>query len=183
MVSRAPLDRVRVGLRRSPYDDPVSRVTARPTDVYFFATASSISSRRSRAGRHPLIEREGIAVHFLPTRLLRPACLQQRLPGRSRAVARRQLDLFPSPGRSSCLGSCAAMMRHHYSGCSRGRGAGDKAAALSARIFELTEFLVHVVGFARAAAASLHRRTAHDCTRGAKWACTRPAPPPGGLAG
>ncbi len=132
---------------------PAPRVTARPTDVYFFATCL-VDQFAPQAGLDAirLIEREGIAVHFPPDQTCcgQPA-YSSGYPDEARAVARRQLDLFPDPWPIVVpSGSCAAMMRHHYSGLFAADAAlADKAAALSSRIFELTEFLVHVVGFAR----------------------------------
>jgi L-lactate dehydrogenase complex protein LldE len=70
-------------------------------------------------------------------------------PEEARAVARLQLGLFPRPWPIVVpSGSCAAMMRHHYPKLFAADPELARAAAdLSERVFELTEFLVHVVGF------------------------------------
>jgi L-lactate dehydrogenase complex protein LldE len=69
-------------------------------------------------------------------------------PEQARAVARRQIDLFPEPWPVVVLsGSCAAMMRHHYPKLFAEDPMLPKVRALAERIFELTEFLVHVMRF------------------------------------
>jgi L-lactate dehydrogenase complex protein LldE len=99
-----------------------------------------------------LLEREGIAVHFPPGQTCcgQPA-YSSGYPDEARAVARRQLGLFPEPWPVVVpSGSCAAMLRHHYAGLfAADPVSAAKAAALAGRVFELTQFLVHVVGFAR----------------------------------
>src|SRR5262249_4281208 len=99
-----------------------------------------------------LLEREGIAVHFPPDQTCcgQPA-YTSGYPDRARDVARRQLDLFPEAWPVVVpSGSCAAMMRHHYPKLfASDEALAQKAAGLAERIFELTEFLVHVVGFRR----------------------------------
>ncbi|MFA7293473.1 MAG: (Fe-S)-binding protein [Rhodocyclaceae bacterium] len=123
----------------------------KPGNAYLFATCL-IDQFAPEAGLDTvrLLEREGIAVHFPPDQTCcgQPA-YTSGYPDEARAVARRQLDLFPEPWPVIVpSGSCAAMMRHHYPKLF----ADDavllaKARELSQRIFELTEFLVHVVGF------------------------------------
>jgi L-lactate dehydrogenase complex protein LldE len=129
------------------------RVAVKPADIYFFSTCL-VDQFAPQAGLDAirLLEREGITVHFPPDQTCcgQPA-YSSGYPDEARAVARRQLDLFPEPWPVVVpSGSCAAMMRHHYPALF----AGDplltiKAAALSERVFELTEFLVDVVGFNR----------------------------------
>jgi L-lactate dehydrogenase complex protein LldE len=121
--------------------------------VYLFATCL-VDQFAPEAGLDTvrLLEREGIAVHFPEDQTCcgQPA-YSSGYPDEARAVARRQLALFPEPWPVVVpSGSCAAMMRHHYPELF----AGDpflrrQAEALAERVFELTEFLVHVVGFAR----------------------------------
>jgi L-lactate dehydrogenase complex protein LldE len=127
---------------------------SKPTDAYLFATCL-IDQFAPEAGLDTvlLLEREGIAVHFPEQQTCcgQPA-YNSGYPDQARAVARQQLDLFPEPWPVIVpSGSCAAMMRHHYPKLF----ADDpvllaKAEELSGRIFELTEFLVHVVGFQHA---------------------------------
>lgn len=130
-----------------------SRGTALPTDVYFFSTCL-VDQFAPHAGLDAirLLEREGIAVHFPPGQTCcgQPA-YSSGYPDEARAVARSQLDLFPEPWPVVVpSGSCAAMLRHHYAGLfAADPVSAAKAAALAGRVFELTQFLVHVVGFAR----------------------------------
>ncbi|OHC63933.1 MAG: oxidoreductase [Rhodocyclales bacterium GWA2_65_19] len=123
----------------------------KPADVYLFATCL-VDQFAPEAGMDTirLLEREGITVHF-PER--QTCCGQPAYtsgyPDEARAVARLQLGLFPQPWPVVVpSGSCAAMMRHEYPKLF----ADDpmqlaKAVELSDRVFELTEFLVHVAGF------------------------------------
>ncbi|SRR6266581_6056 len=126
----------------------------KPGDAYLFATCL-IDQFAPEAGLDTvrLLEREGIAVHFPADQTCcgQPA-YTSGYPDQARAVARRQLDLFPEPWPVVVpSGSCAAMMRHHYPKLFADDAALlAKARDLSQRVFELTEFLVHVVGFGRA---------------------------------
>lgn len=123
----------------------------KPSDVYLFATCL-VDQFAPEAGLDTvrLLEREGIAIHFPQKQTCcgQPA-YTSGYPDQARAVALQQLDLFPQNWPVVVpSGSCAAMMRHHYPKLF----ADDpvllaKATALAERIFELTEFLVHVVGF------------------------------------
>ena len=126
----------------------------KPTDAYLFATCL-IDQFAPQAGLDTvlLLEREGIAVHFPEQQTCcgQPA-YNSGYPDQARAVARQQLDLFPEPWPVIVpSGSCAAMMRHHYPKLFADDPALlAKAEELAGRIFELTEFLVHVVGFRHA---------------------------------
>ena len=125
----------------------------KPADVYLFATCL-VDQFAPEAGLDTvrLLAREGIAIHFPREQTCcgQPA-YTSGYPDEARAVARRQLGLFPQPWPVVVpSGSCAAMMRHEYPKLF----AHDpvllaKARELSDRIFELTEFLVHVAGFRR----------------------------------
>jgi L-lactate dehydrogenase complex protein LldE len=127
---------------------------AKPAHVYLFATCL-IDQFAPDAGLDTvqLLEREGIRVHFPEQQTCcgQPA-YSSGYPLEARAVAARQMDIFPEPWPVVIpSGSCGAMMRHHYPKLF----ADDpvllaKATALSERVFELTEFLVHVAGFKRA---------------------------------
>ncbi|MER5886428.1 (Fe-S)-binding protein [Streptomyces sp. NPDC001941] len=57
-------------------------------------------------------------------------------------------------------GSCAAMVRHHYAGF------GARAAALGPRTYELTEFLVDVLGVSDVGAYFPHTVTYHPSCHG-----------------
>jgi L-lactate dehydrogenase complex protein LldE len=135
-------------------DTPGARLyPPKPANVYLFATCL-VDQFSPEAGLDTvrLLEREGIAVHFPEEQTCcgQPA-YSSGYPDEARTVARRQIELFLEPWPIVVpSGSCAAMMRHHYPKLF----ANDplllpKVVALSERIFEFTEFLVHVVGFRR----------------------------------
>lgn len=121
----------------------------RPESVYFFGTCliDLFYPQAGLAGME-LLKREGIKVVFPPDQ----SCCGQ--PARNngfldeaRAVARRQLDSFPGD-RPIVVpsGSCAGMMKTHYPELFEGTPDHARALAFSKRVFELTEFLVDVLG-------------------------------------
>ena len=137
----------------------------KPDDVYLFGTCL-IDQFVPQAGMDTvhLLEREGIRVHFPPAQTCcgQPAH-SSGYPDEARAVALQQLNLFVEPWPVVLpSGSCAGMMRLHYPHLF----ADDpllhaRALALADRIFELSEFLVHVVNFSHVdqgepAAVALH---------------------------
>jgi L-lactate dehydrogenase complex protein LldE len=144
---------------------PLRSYPPRPAAVYLYATCL-VDQFAPEAGLDTvrLLEREGIRVLY-PTG--QTCCGQPAytsgFPDEARAVARRQLDLFPEPWPVVVpSGSCAAMMRHHYPVLFAADPVlGPKANALADRIFELTEFLVHVVGFDRADLGTPRKVTLH----------------------
>ena len=141
---------------------------AKPADAYFFATCL-VDQFAPEAGLDAirLIEREGIAVHFPDEQTCcgQPAYTSGYLD-EARAVARRQIELFPEPWPVVVpSGSCAAMMRHHYPALFADEPAlARKAAGLAERVFEFTEFLVHVAGFR-------HTDTGEPCTIALHTSC------------
>lgn len=94
-----------------------------------------------------LLEREGITVHFPNDQTCcgQPA-YTSGFPDEARAVALAQMQLFSQPWPIIVpSGSCAGMMRHHYPKLFVDDPARlAEAHALGERIFELSEFLVHV---------------------------------------
>ncbi|HTH73906.1 MAG TPA: (Fe-S)-binding protein [Trinickia sp.] len=135
--------------------------TARPTDVYLFATCL-VDLFVPQAGLDAvrLLEREGLTVHFPRAQ----SCCGQPAyssgnPSQARAVARAQLDVFREPWPIVVpSGSCAGMMRHHWPQLFVDDPANaQRAKQLAQHVYELTEFLVHVldVDFSDAAPASL----------------------------
>ncbi|RFP10415.1 (Fe-S)-binding protein [Duganella sp. BJB488] len=95
-----------------------------------------------------LLEREGLTVHFPRGQ----SCCGQPAyssgnPEQARAVARAQLDLFSQPWPVIVpSGSCAGMMRHHWPTLfDDDPQAAAKARELSERVYELSEFLLHVL--------------------------------------
>lgn len=123
----------------------------KPSDVYLFATCL-VDQFAPEAGLDTvrLLEREGIKVHFPEQQTCcgQPA-YNSGYPDEARAVARQQLNLFPQPWPVVVpSGSCAAMMRIHYPKLFADEPSLlAKTQELAERIFELTEFLVHVVDF------------------------------------
>lgn len=127
---------------------PDRRYPTKPSDVYLFGTCvvdlfdpdAGLSTAR-------LLEREGIRIHFPQEQ----SCCGQPaytsgFPDEARRVAAAQLELFPQPWPIIVpSGSCAGMMRHHWPSLFAGDPARlPLATAIAERIFELTEFLVHV---------------------------------------
>lgn len=121
----------------------------RPTDIYLFATCL-VDLFVPQAGLDAvrLLEREGLTVHFPKAQ----SCCGQPAyssgnPSQARAVARAQLDLFREPWPIVVpSGSCAGMMRHHWPRLFEGDDADEaKARQLGERVYELAEFLVHVL--------------------------------------
>ena len=93
---------------------------------------------------------QGIRVHFPEEQTCcgQPA-YTSGFPDEARKVAAHQLTLFPNDWPVVVpSGSCAGMMKHHYPtlfAADPQRKA--KAEALSARIYEFTDFLVNVLGW------------------------------------
>jgi L-lactate dehydrogenase complex protein LldE len=120
----------------------------KPQKVYYFGTclADMFYPGAGLAGIK-LLQQEGVRVIF-PAR--QTCCGQPAynsgFPDEARAVARKQIEFFnedypivvPS-------GSCAGMMRHHYPKLFAGAPDIDDVENFSRRIFELSEFLVHVL--------------------------------------
>lgn len=129
----------------------VRQYPAKPADVYLFSTCL-VDQFSPQAGLDTvrLLEREGIRVHF-PAH--QTCCGQPAhssgYPEEARSVALHQLLLFTEDWPVVVpSGSCGGMLRSHYPQLF----ANDpvlhaKALALSERVYELTEFLVHVVNF------------------------------------
>lgn len=140
----------------------------KPSDVYLFATCL-IDQFTPQAGLDTvrLLEREGIRVHYPQAQTCcgQPAH-SSGYPDEARAVALHQLNLFDQPWPVVVpSGSCGGMMRLHYPHLF----ADDpvlhaKAQALAERVFELSEFLVHVVNFK-------HEDLGGDCTVALHTSC------------
>jgi L-lactate dehydrogenase complex protein LldE len=122
-------------------------IPEKPETVYFFGTCliDLFYPDAGLAGME-LLRRQGIRVVFPRGQ----SCCGQ--PARNcgyadeaRAVARRQLQSFPKPWPIVIpSGSCAGMMRKHYPELFAGQPDEADANAFSARVYELTWFLVHV---------------------------------------
>lgn len=133
--------------------EPPRSYPGKPTDVYLFATCL-VDQFAPEAGMDVvrLLEREGIRVHFPEAQTCcgQPA-YTSGYPQEARAVARQQMSLFEKPWPVVVpSGSCGAMIRHHYPKLFADEPAlRAQAQALAQRVYEFTEFLVHVVGFCR----------------------------------
>jgi L-lactate dehydrogenase complex protein LldE len=117
--------------------------------VYFYGTClvDLFYPQAGMAGIE-LLRREGLEVVFPQGQT---CCGQPAFncgyTAEARAVARAQLALLREPWPVVVpSGSCAAMMRHHYPALFGGQPEQAAAAALAARVHELTEFLVNVLG-------------------------------------
>lgn len=123
----------------------------KPPTVYFFGTCL-VDQFAPGAGLDAvrLLEREGIAVRFPEQQTCcgQPA-YTSGYPDEARKVARLQLQLFAEPLPIVVpSGSCAGMMRHHYPKLFADDPVwGARAREMAGRVFEFTEFLVHVVGY------------------------------------
>ena len=124
---------------------------AMPRDVYLFATCL-IDQFSPQAGLDTiqLLEREGITVHYLEQQTCcgQPAH-SSGFPDEARAVALQQLNLFTEAWPIVVpSGSCGGMLRVHYPYLFADDPAlHAKAVDMAARVYELSDFLVHVVNF------------------------------------
>lgn len=121
---------------------------AKPTDAYLFGTCVlDMFDPEAGLSAVKLLEREGLRVHFPQDQTCcgQPA-YTSGLIDEARRVAASQLNLFPETWPIVVpSGSCAGMMRHHWPRLFAGQGAHEAMArAIAARVYELTEFLVHV---------------------------------------
>jgi L-lactate dehydrogenase complex protein LldE len=117
--------------------------------VYFYGTClvDLFYPQAGMAGIE-LLRREGLDVVFPQGQT---CCGQPAFncgyTAEARAVARAQLALFREPWPVVVpSGSCAAMMRRHFPALFAGQPEQAAAEALAARVHELTEFLVNVLG-------------------------------------
>lgn len=127
--------------------ETVKQYPSKPDRVYFFATClvDLFYPEAGMAGIG-LLEREGIEVVYPEGQ----TCCGQPAHSsgyhdQARAVAAHQLNLFTEPLPILVpSGSCGGMMRRHYPRLFAGTALEDKANAVAARTWELTEFLLHV---------------------------------------
>lgn len=120
-----------------------------PEQVYLFGTCL-IDMFVPEAGVDAvfLLQQAGLRVHYPQQQ----SCCGQPAyssgnPQQAREVARAQLDLFAQPWPVVVpSGSCAGMMRHHWPALFADEPQWHaKALALAERVFELTEFYLHVL--------------------------------------
>lgn len=120
----------------------------KPEAIYFFGTClvDLFYPEAGLAGME-LLKREGIRVIFPQGQSCcgQPA-FNSGFRKEAQDVARQQLAVFPKDIPIVLpSGSCAGMMRKHYPELFEGDADEAKANALANRVFELTEFLVHVL--------------------------------------
>ena len=78
-------------------------------------------------------------------------------------VARRTIPLFADSGHVVVpSGSCAWMVKHEYPGLMKDAAARAEAESLASRTYELSQFLVNVLGRTRFTSAIAGRVTYHD---------------------
>lgn len=124
------------------------RYPAKPDKVYFFGTCL-VDMAFPQAGMAgiKLIQREGVKVIFPQEQSCcgQPA-YNSGFMKETKRVARKQVKIFsknypivvPS-------GSCAGMMKHHYPKLFRDDPDFETVQNFASRIFELSEFLLHVL--------------------------------------
>ena len=120
---------------------------SKPQRAYLFATCLvDLFDPDAGIATVELLEHQGIEVLFPEDQTCcgQPA-YTSGYPDEARAVARRQLALFPAPWPVVVpSGSCAGMIRHHYPALFKGQPEEAAVVELAARVYEFTEFLVEV---------------------------------------
>jgi L-lactate dehydrogenase complex protein LldE len=133
----------------SSSDSSPKMVSTSYTDVYFFCTCLvDLFVPQAGLDSVTLLERAGVRVHFPVDQTCcgQPAYTSGQ-PDEARAVARQQLGLFPEPWPIVLpSGSCTGMMRHHYEKLFEGTADMQAARDVASRVWELSEFLVKVLG-------------------------------------
>jgi L-lactate dehydrogenase complex protein LldE len=120
----------------------------KPQKAYYFGTClvDMLYPQAGMAGIK-LIQSAGVKVVFPPAQ----SCCGQPaynagFPAEARTVARKQIDLFSKDYPIVVpSGSCAGMMRHHYPKLFADDPYLERATHFAERVFELSEFLRHVL--------------------------------------
>jgi L-lactate dehydrogenase complex protein LldE len=119
-----------------------------PQKAYFFGTCLiDLSYPDAGMAGIELLEKCGVQVIFPQGQ----SCCGQPahnsgFPAEAIAVARHQIKQFPKDYPIVVpSGSCAGMLKHHYSEIFANDPDFEKAKGFSARVYELTEFLVRVL--------------------------------------
>lgn len=130
-------------------DSDTRQVPTSCTDVYFFCTCLvDLFVPQAGLDAVSLLEHAGVRVHFPEDQTCcgQPAYTSGQ-PDEATAVARQQLGLFPQPWPIVLpSGSCTGMMRHHYEKLFEGTADAPVARDVASRVWELSEFLVSVLG-------------------------------------
>lgn len=120
---------------------------AKPKKVYIYATCLvDLFSPQSGLDAIKLLERAGVEIIYVPKQTCcgQPA-YSSGYEDDAKTIALNQMNLFPEPWPIVVLsGSCGGMMHHHYRRLFAGTEHELLANQFSERVFELTEFLVHV---------------------------------------
>lgn len=124
------------------------RYPAKPEKVYFFATClmDLLYPEAGLAGMQ-LMRREGVEVIFPQDQTCcgQPAW-NSGYRSEAKAVALQQLACFSEDYPIVVAsGSCAGMLRHHYPEMFEKSEEKSRVEAFSGRVYELTEFLLHVL--------------------------------------
>jgi L-lactate dehydrogenase complex protein LldE len=126
----------------------MSRYPEKPQKVYYFGTClTDMFYPGAGLAGIQLLQQEGVRVIFPSGQTCcgQPA-YNSGFPDEARAVARKQIELFSADYPIVVpSGSCAGMMRHHYPKLFAGAPDIESVKRFSERIFELSEFLVHVL--------------------------------------
>ncbi|MFD2190514.1 (Fe-S)-binding protein [Pistricoccus aurantiacus] len=126
---------------------PFKHYPPKPEKAYLYGTClADVLYPRAGLDSLCLLEREGIEVIFPEDQT---CCGQPAYTSgyqqEARRVAKAQLDLFSEPWPIVVpSGSCGGMMRVHYPQLFAGTPDEARAKEVAERVFELTEFLVHV---------------------------------------
>jgi L-lactate dehydrogenase complex protein LldE len=121
----------------------------KPDTIYYFGTCliDMLYPEAGMAGLN-LIRGEGVKVIFPPEQTCcgQPA-YNSGFPNEAKKVALKQIQLFPKKLPIVVpSGSCAAMMKHHYPLLFEGDINFNWIKQFSNRIYELSEFLVRILG-------------------------------------
>ena len=128
--------------------DTSRKYPPKPANVYLYGTCVlDLFDPEAGVAALELMEREGIDVHYPQEQTCcgQPA-YTSGFPDQARAVAARQIPLFGNDWPIVVpSGSCAGMMKHHWPKLFAGDSVLEPLAkSISERVFELTEFLLHV---------------------------------------
>ncbi len=127
--------------------DAIKMYPARPEKVYLFGTCLiDVLYPDAGIAAVELLEQAGIEVLFPEDQT---CCGQPPYSSgymdQARAIAQRQLKLFPEPWPIVVpAGSCGGMIRQHYPDLFRGTEWESLARDVAARTWECTDFLVNV---------------------------------------
>lgn len=122
----------------------------KPSKVYLYATCLvDMFDPESGLDAISLLEHQGLEVIYVPKQTCcgQPA-YSSGYDDDAKAIALSQIALLPPPWPIVVMsGSCGGMMHHHYRRLFQGdEEHQDKVNEFCDRVFELTEFLVHVCG-------------------------------------